>query len=58
MNVNVPFADSPWGFWVVLAIAVVVSAVVAVVVLKTTASIKIEENKTVRRTRGKRQEKN
>lgn len=58
MNVNVPFADSPWGFWVVLAIAVVVSAVVAVVVLKATASIKIEENKTVRRTRGKRQSKN
>ena len=29
MNTGVPFEDKPWGFWIVFAISIVVSTVLA-----------------------------
>lgn len=41
MNVNVPFMDTAWGFWVILAISAAITAVSAVLIVRATNSIKI-----------------
>ena len=56
MNVSVPFEGVAWGFWVVVAIAVVISAVVGFFVIRATSSIKIDSNKTIRRVRGRKKD--
>ena len=56
MNVPVPFEDLSWGFWIVVGIATVISAVVAVITFRSTSSIKIDSNKTIRRVRGQKKD--
>ncbi len=56
MNVPVPFEAFSWGFWVVIAIAAVISVVVAVITFRATSSIKIDSNKTIKRVRGKKKD--
>lgn len=56
MNVPVPFEEFAWGFWIVVGIAAVVSAVVAVITFRSTSSIKIDSNKTIRRVRGQKKD--
>ena len=51
MNVAVPFGDSAWGFWVVLAISVVVSAVASFFLIRSTNSIRIKTPRQIRRKR-------
>lgn len=56
MNVDVPFALSgAWGFWIVIAIAAVVTGVTAFFIIRATNSVKIDSNKTIKRVRGKKQ---
>lgn len=52
MNVDVPFEGTAWGFWVVIGIIAVVTAVAAIIILRIAGSIKIESSKTVRKVRG------
>lgn len=40
MNVNVPLASNPWGFWIVLGISVAITLPVALVLLKRTNKLK------------------
>lgn len=54
MNVPVPFEQSPWGFAIVLGITALITAAGGFVIFRTTRSIKIETNKTVKKTRGKK----
>ncbi|MBQ9081764.1 MAG: magnesium transporter CorA family protein [Clostridia bacterium] len=54
MNVPVPFEGTEWGFWVIVAATAVVTAVVGIVIFRTTASNKIESNKTIKRVRGRK----
>lgn len=42
MNVAVPFEGSPWGFWVVLGICVVVTAIVSYFIIRSSNSIRIK----------------
>lgn len=51
MNVAVPFGESAWGFWVVLAISVVVSAIAAFFLIRSTNSIRIKTPRQIRRKR-------
>lgn len=55
MNVDVPFSDvGAWGFWVVIAIAAIVTGVVSFFIIRATNSVKIDSNKTIKRVRGKK----
>lgn len=49
MNVGVPFEGERWGFWVVLAICVVVSAVASFFLIRSTNSIRIKTPKQIKR---------
>ncbi len=49
MNVGVPFEGERWGFWVVLAICVIVSAVASFFLIRSTNSIKIKTPKQIKR---------
>lgn len=51
MNVGVPFEGEWWGFWVVLAICVIVSAVASFLLIRSTNSIKIKTPKQIKRKR-------
>lgn len=42
MNVAVPFGATAWGFWVVIAICVVLTALVSIWLIRSTNSIKIK----------------
>lgn len=53
MNVSVPFGDGDWGFWIVLAIAVAVTAVVSFFLIRATNSIKIKTHRQSKRKRRK-----
>lgn len=55
MNVDVPFATvGAWGFWVVIAIAAIITGVVSFFIIRATNSVKIDSNKTIKRVRGKK----
>ena len=49
MNVGVPFEGKAWGFWVVIGISVVVTAVVSVFVIRMSNSIRIKTPKEIKR---------
>lgn len=56
MNIKLPFGmdsanGSPWEFWIVLAISVLLVAVFSVVLVKSTASVKIRTPKQIRKKR-------
>ena len=51
MNVGVPFEGKAWGFWVVIGISVVVTAVVSVFVIRMSNSIRIKTPKEIKRKR-------
>ena len=51
MNVGVPFEGKAWGFWVVIAISVVVTVVVSIFVIRMSNSIKIKTPKEIKRKR-------
>lgn len=51
MNVGVPFEGKSWGFWVVIGVCVVVTAVVSFVLIRMTNSIRIKTPKEIRRKR-------
>ena len=56
MNVKLPFgmdsvSGSPWEFWIILAICVLLVAVFTFVLVKSTASVKIRTPKQVKRKR-------
>lgn len=51
MNVNVPFMDTSWGFWVVLVISAAITAVASVFIVKATNSIKIRTRQPKQRRR-------
>lgn len=51
MNVGVPFEGKSWGFWVVIGICVVVTAVVSFVLIRMTNSIRIKTPKEIKRKR-------
>ncbi len=42
MNVAVPFGNTAWGFWVVIAICIVFTALVSIWLIRSTNSIKIK----------------
>ena len=46
MNVNVPFGNTAWGFWVIVAISVVVTAAASVFIVRSTNSIRIKSQRT------------
>lgn len=51
MNVDVPFAGTPWGFWVVMGISAVFTAIVAVILIKATNSIRVRTPKQIKKRR-------
>ena len=51
MNVDVPFAGTVWGFWVIIGICVVVTAVISFVLIRMTNSIRIKTPKEIKRKR-------
>lgn len=51
MNVGVPFEGKEWGFWVVIAISVVITVVVSIFVIRMSNSIKIKTPKEIKRKR-------
>jgi magnesium transporter len=58
MNVKLPFgmdstSGSPWEFWIILALCLVLVAVFSVVLIKSTDSVKIRTPKQIKRKRGK-----
>lgn len=57
MNVNVPFGEGSsvwgWGFWIVIALCVVATAVSSFFVVRSTNSIKIKTARPKRKRRGK-----
>ena len=52
MNVPVPFAGLSWGFWLLIGISVVVTAVVSFFIIRSTNSIRIKTPRQIRRGRG------
>ena len=54
MNVPVPFAELSWGFWLLIGISVVVTAVVSFFIIRSTNSIRIKTPRQIRRGRGHR----
>ena len=51
MNVGVPFEGKSWGFWVVIGVCVVVTAIVSFVLIRMTNSIRIKTPKEIKRKR-------
>ncbi len=51
MNVGVPFEGKWWGFWIVIGVCVVITAVVSFVLFRMTNSIKIKTPKEIKRKR-------
>ncbi len=51
MNVRVPFEDMAGGFWIVLGIAVVITAVISFFLIRATNSIRIKPPRQVKRRR-------
>jgi magnesium transporter len=57
MNTGVPFEGKAWGFWAVIGIAAVVTAIVSYFIIRATSSIKIDSvKKTAHRTRSRKQD--
>lgn len=55
MNVNVPFESlGAAGFWIVIAVAAVITGVVSLFIIRATNSVKIDSNKTIKRVRGQK----
>ena len=52
MNVPVPFASLSWGFWLVIGISAVITAVVSYFIIRSTNSIRIKTPRQIRRGRG------
>ena len=52
MNVPVPFANLSWGFWLVIGISAVITAVVSFFIIRSTNSIHIKTPRQIRRGRG------
>ena len=52
MNVPVPFANLSWGFWLLIVICIVVTAISSYFLVKSTNSIRIKTPKQVKRGRG------
>ncbi len=52
MNVPVPFANLSWGFWLVIGISAVITAVVSYFIIRSTNSIRIKTPRQIRRGRG------
>lgn len=53
MNVEVPFMGSWWGFWVVVALCVVITGIISFFLIRTTNSIRIKTPKEIKRKRRK-----
>lgn len=53
MNVAVPFGDTAWGFWVVIAICIVLTALVSFFLIRSTNSIKIKTARSRRKRRNR-----
>lgn len=51
MNVGVPFEGQWWGFWVVIGVCVVLTAIVSFVLIRMTNSIRIKTPKEIKRKR-------
>ena len=51
MNVNVPFDGNAWGFWVIIGLCVVITAVVSFILIRMTNSIRIKTPKEIRKKR-------
>ncbi|MDE5897430.1 MAG: magnesium transporter CorA family protein [Clostridia bacterium] len=54
MNVAVPFGDTPWGFWVIIGISIVVTGVTSFFIIRSTNSIKIKTVRAHRKRRNRR----
>lgn len=54
MNVAVPFGGSPWGFWVIIGISIVLTGVTAFFIIRSTNSIKIKTARPQRKHRNHR----
>ena len=52
MNVPVPFAELAWGFWLLIGISIVVTAVVSFFIIRSSNSIRINTPRQIRRGRG------
>ena len=52
MNVPVPFAELAWGFWLLIGISIVVTAVVSFFIIRSSNSIRIKTPRQIRRGRG------
>ncbi len=51
MNVGVPFEGQWWGFWVVIGVCVALTAIVSIVLIRMTNSIRIKTPKEIKRKR-------
>jgi Mg2+ and Co2+ transporter CorA len=56
MNTGVPFEGKQWGFYVVLGIAAVVTAIVSYFIIRATSSIKIDSVKKTHHARSRKQD--
>lgn len=54
MNVGVPFEGKSWGFWIVIGISVVITAVVSIFLFRMANSIRIKTPKEIKRKRRRR----
>ena len=52
MNVPVPFADLSWGFWLLIGISVVITAIVSFFIIRSSNSIRIKTPRQIKRGRG------
>ena len=53
MNVPVPFAGLSWGFWLVIGISAIITAIVSFFVIRSTNSIRIKTPRHTKRGRGR-----
>lgn len=53
MNVPVPFAGLSWGFWLVIGISAIITAIVSFFVIRSTNSIRIKTPRHIKRGRGR-----
>ncbi len=56
MNVPVPFADLSWGFWLLIGISVVITAIVSFFIIRSSNSIRIKTPRQIKRGRGHRRD--
>jgi len=57
MNVPMPFGEHPWGFWIVIAIAVVLTVVTSVWLIRSANSAGIEKTRQTRQNKHKHNER-